>query len=106
QRELLQRNLPQAVAESDVVITNPTHFAVALKYDTQKADSPMINAKGQDLMAQRIKQIAKENDVPIVENMALARGLYSQTEVGDIIPVEYYKVIATVYSKIGYRIKK
>ena len=66
----------------------------------------MINAKGQDLMAQRIKQIAKENDVPMVENMALARELYSKTEVGDIIPVEYYKVIATVYSKIGYLNKK
>ncbi|MBR4449665.1 MAG: flagellar biosynthesis protein FlhB [Treponema sp.] len=106
QRELLQRNLPQAVAESDVVITNPTHFAVALKYDRQKTDSPMINAKGQDQMAQRIKQIAKENDVPMVENMALARELYSKTEVGDIIPIEYYKVIATVYSKIGYLNKK
>jgi flagellar biosynthetic protein FlhB len=106
QRQMAMARMMQEVPQADVIVTNPTHFAVALKYDTQKADSPMINAKGQDLMAQRIKQIAKENDVPMVENMALARELYSKTEVGDIIPVEYYKVIATVYSKIGYLNKK
>lgn len=102
QRDLLQRNMPKAVAESDVVITNPTHFAVALKFDREKADSPMVNAKGQDAMAQRIKQIAWENNVPQVENVPLARALYAQTEVGDIIPEEYIRAIAAVYKQIGY----
>ena len=100
QQQLLSQNIRQAVAESDVVITNPTHFAVALKYDQEKNDSPMVNAKGQDEIAQTIKSIAKENNVPIVENRPIARELYTNLQVGDIIPQIYFNVIATIYSQL------
>ena len=102
QREMLSQNIPKAVKEADVVITNPTHFAVALQWKRKVSDAPEVTAKGQDLTAQNIKRIAKENDVPIVENRPLARGLYADTEVGDIIPVTYLRAIATVYAQIGY----
>ena len=100
QRQLLASNIPRAVAESDVVITNPTHFAVALKYDTTQASAPMVNAKGEDFMAQRIKQIARENDVPIVENRPLARSLYAEVDLGAIIPDEYIKAVVVVYTQL------
>lgn len=100
QRQLLASNIPRAVAESDVVITNPTHYAVALKYDAAETDAPMVNAKGEDFMAQRIKEIARENDVPIVENRPLARGLYADVELGAIIPDMYFKAISIVYSHL------
>ena len=100
QQELLKQNIPKAVAESDVVITNPTHFAVALKYDTTVADSPMVNAKGADEVAFRIKKIAKENDIPIVENRPMARELYTNVELGDIIPEVYYSTVAVIYSHL------
>ena len=106
QRSLLQQNLPKAVAESDVVITNPTHFSVALKYEPEKNDSPVVNAKGQDLMAKKIRDLADEYGIPRVENVPLARALYSQTEVGDIIPQEYIRAIAAVYTQIDYLNKK
>ena len=100
QRELLQRNMPQQVAKSDVVITNPTHFAVALMYDQAVSDAPQVMAKGSDNLAFRIREIAKENDVPIVENRPLARGLYAETEIGDIIPSDYFSAIVTIYSHL------
>ena len=100
QRQLLASNIPRAVAESDVVITNPTHFAVALKYDTTQTDAPMVNAKGEDYMAQRIKEIARENDVPIVENRPLARSLYAEVDLGAIIPDMYLKAVALVYTQL------
>lgn len=100
QKQLLASNIPRAVAESDVVITNPTHFAVALKYDTAQSSAPMVSAKGEDFMAQRIKQIARENDVPIVENRPLARSLYADVDLGDIIPEDYFKAISLVYSHL------
>ena len=100
QRELLQRNMPQQVAKSDVVITNPTHFAVALMYDGAVSDAPQVMAKGSDNLALRIRDIARENDVPIVENRPLARSLYAETEIGDIIPSSYFSVIATIYSQL------
>lgn len=106
QRELLSRNIPRAVAESDVVITNPTHYAVALKYDSSLTDAPQVMAKGEDELAQRIKSIAKENDIPMIENRPLARGLYAETRVGDIIPVAYFSAIATVYAQIQNLKKK
>ena len=100
QRQLLSQNIPKAVAESDVVIANPTHFAVALKYDQSVADSPIVNAKGEDAMAQTIKRIAAENNISIVENRPLARDLYTNVEVGDIIPEVYYNAIAIIYSQL------
>lgn len=100
-RELLRRNIPKAVKESDVVITNPTHFAVALKYDKNIPNSaPQVNAKGEDDLAMTIKRIAKENDIPIVENKPLARGLYAETKIGDIIPEVYFKAISVIYAQL------
>lgn len=100
QRELLQNNIPKAVSESDVVIANPTHFAVALKYDQEVADAPQVTAKGEDQMAQTIKRIARENDIPIVEDKPIARTLYTETEIGDIIPDKYIRAIAVIYSHL------
>lgn len=100
QRKLLSQNIPKAVSESDVVITNPTHYAVALKYDTSVSDSPQVNAKGVDEVAQTIKRLARENNIPIVEDRPTARGLYTETDIGDIIPVKYYKTIALIYSHL------
>lgn len=100
EREMLQRNMPQQVAKSDVVITNPTHFAVALAYDTMKAEAPQVMAKGADQAAFRIRTLAEENNVPVVENRPLARALYAETEIGDIIPSEYFSAIAAVYSHL------
>ena len=100
QRQLLQQNIPKAVAESDVVITNPTHFAVALKYDTEIADAPIVNAKGEDHVAQTIKRLARENEIPIVENRPVARDLYTNIEVGDIIPNQYLETIAVIYTHL------
>ena len=106
QRALLQRNMPQAVAESDVVITNPTHFAVSLQYESDKYDAPRVTAKGADEVAFRIRTIAREHDVPIVENRPLARALYAETNVGDIIPEAYISAIVTIYTQIDYLNKK
>ena len=100
QRQLLSQNVRKAVAESDVVIANPTHFAVALKYDTSIADSPMVNAKGEDNQALLIRRIAEENHVPVVENRPVARELYTNVEVGDIIPDIYFTVLAEIYSHL------
>ena len=100
QRQLLQQNIPKAVSEADVVITNPTHFAVVLKYDTAVADAPMVTAKGEDEMAFTIRRFAKEYNKPIVENKPVARGLYTDTQIGDIIPSDYWKVISVIYSHI------
>ncbi len=106
QRQLLSQNIPKAVAESDVVVTNPTHFAVALKYDPDVADSPMVNAKGEDNTALTIRRIAAENNISIVENRPVARDLYTNLEVGDIIPEVYYSAIAVIYSHLEKYQKK
>lgn len=102
QREMLRTNIAKAVRESDVVIANPTHYAVALQWQMGTQDSPQVTAKGEDLTALQIKKIAKDNDVPIQENKPLARTLYTNLEVGDIIPIEYAMAVATVYREIGY----
>lgn len=96
QRQIALRRMLQDVPKADVVITNPTHFAVAIKYDPKVADAPMVVAKGQDYMALRIKEIAKENKVEIVENKQLARTLYSTVEIGDKIPPELFQAVAEV----------
>lgn len=106
QKELLQQNMPKAVREADVVITNPTHFAVSMKYDKEVNASPQITAKGQDETALLMRRIASENNVPIVENKPLARSLYAETEVGDIIPEKYFSVLANIYAEIMKHNKK
>jgi len=96
QREISLRRMMSEIPKADVVITNPTHFAVALKYDADVAPAPVVIAKGQDYIAQRIKEIAKEHQVEIVENKLLARALYESTEIGETIPPELYQAVAEV----------
>lgn len=103
-RNLLYQNLPKAVSEADVVITNPTHYAVAVKYDKDVMQAPIVNAKGADEIAMRIKSLAKENNVEIVENKLLARELYTKVEIGDIIPEEYLQAMAIILAKV-YKLK-
>lgn len=92
----LRRKALKDVPLADVVITNPTHYAIALKYDPKAGSAPKVTAKGADLLAQRIKTIARENKVPTVENRTLARGLYAAVEVGKLVPPEYYQAVAEV----------
>lgn len=98
--QMSQRRMMQAVPTADVVITNPTHIAVALKYDQVFAPAPMVVAKGADKVAEKIKQLARENNVPIRENKPLARALFAQTEIGDIIPEDLYKAVATILAQL------
>ena len=104
QREMAMRRMMQEVPKADVVITNPTHYAVAIKYDEAKRDAPFVVAKGVDYTAQKIKLVAKENEVITVENRPLARALYSQTEIGDTIPEEFFKAVAEILAFV-YRTK-
>jgi len=104
-REILSQNIMQEVPKADVVITNPTHYAVALSYRAQSMSAPTVVAKGVDDLAQRIKQIAFENDVPVMENRPLARALYSEVELGDTIPEQYFEAVVTVFKEI-YRMNR
>jgi flagellar biosynthesis protein FlhB len=98
--EKARRRMMANVPKSDVVITNPTHFAVALKYDPDTMQAPVVMAKGADLVAQRIRELARENDVPIVENPPLARALYASAEIDEEIPAEHYRAMAEVISYV------
>ena len=95
-----QRRMMQDLPKADVVITNPTHFAVAIKYDADKYDAPYIVAKGCDHLAAKIKEVAKENKVEIVENKPLARMLYYNVELGGVIPPELYKAVADILAMV------
>jgi len=106
QREMLSQNIPKAVKEADVVITNPTHFAVAVQWERGVQEAPVVTAKGEDMTAQNMKRIARENNVPLMENRPLARGLYHDAKVGDIIPEAYWRAIAIIYAQIGFMDKK
>jgi flagellar biosynthetic protein FlhB len=101
-RELMRQNYTTSVPTADVVITNPTHLAVALRYDQMSMPGPMVVAIGADEMSARIRQIAQENDVPLVENKPLAWALYRETDVGDIIPYAYWNTVAVILSKVWY----
>jgi len=98
-QERARGRMMSAVPEADVVVTNPTHFAVALKYSPDDMNAPMMVAKGADLVAKRIREIAEENEVPIVQNPPLTRALYASGEIDQEIPIEHYKAVAEV---IGY----
>ncbi len=98
--EFLARNLPEDISRSQVVITNPTHFAVALRYVVGEMDAPLVTAKGRDRIALKMKELAVESDVPIVENKPLARALYAELEVGDEIPEEYYHAVVIVFKEL------
>ena len=94
----------QAVQDADVVITNPTHYAVALSYKEERNSAPVVVAKGRDLLALRIKERAQEKEVAIVENKQLAQSLYFFCEVGDEVPEDMYKAVAEVLAYV-YNLK-
>ena len=98
--ERARLRMMSAIPEADVVVTNPTHFAIALKYKPDEMDAPRCVAKGQDLVALRIREIAEENDIAIVENPPLAQALYASVEVDVEIPPEHYKAVAEVISYV------
>lgn len=100
QREMSRQRMMQDVPKADVVVTNPTHFAVALKYDSEVSSAPKVLAKGQNLIALRIKEIAYENRVPVVENKPLARALYKSVDIGDEIPADLYQAVAEVLAYV------
>ncbi|MCG9767449.1 MULTISPECIES: flagellar biosynthesis protein FlhB [Pseudoalteromonas] len=100
QREMSQRRMMQDVPDADVVVTNPTHYSVALKYDTERAGAPIVIAKGVDELAMQIRKIAKGNEVPIVESPVLTRSLYHTTEVGDQIPEQLFTAVAQVLAYV------
>jgi flagellar biosynthesis protein FlhB len=102
--ERARKRMMAAVPKASVVITNPTHYAVALKYELGDTGAPKVVAKGADLLALRIREIAEENDVPIVENPPLARSLYATVEVDREIPPEHYKAVAEIISYV-FRLK-
>lgn len=99
-QQLLNSNMIQNVPKADVVITNPTHYAVALEYDGRRMNGPVVTAKGQDNVAQRIKAVAKENDVPIVENRYLARSIYAEVRIGDEIPEKHFQAVSIILREI------
>lgn len=96
QRSIATRRMMEDLKRSDVVITNPTHLAVALKYDPAKFEAPYVLAKGQGQVAQKIKEIAREQNIVIMENKPLARALYNQVEIGQVVPKDLYKAVAEV----------
>jgi flagellar biosynthetic protein FlhB len=95
-REMSLKRMMAAVPEADVIITNPTHFAIAISYNPDKKDVPIVVAKGVDYMAQKIKEKARESKVQIVENKPLARALYYTVEIDQAIPPELYNAVAEV----------
>ncbi|SOB93097.1 flagellar biosynthetic protein FlhB [Ureibacillus xyleni] len=105
QREMAMRRMMQEIPNADVVITNPTHYAIALKYDDQSMEAPTVIAKGTDFIAQKIKLIAKENNIVMVENRPLARAMYDQVEIGQQVPEEFFKAVAEILAYV-YRIKR
>jgi flagellar biosynthetic protein FlhB len=102
QRQLLRKRMLASVKTATVVVTNPTHYAVALEYKRDQMFAPKVVAKGVDFMAERIKKAAREHSVPVVENVTLARALYANTEVGDTIPGDLFEAVAEV---LAYLIK-
>ncbi|HTV73735.1 MAG TPA: flagellar biosynthesis protein FlhB [Candidatus Acidoferrales bacterium] len=105
QREFARRRMMQAVPRATVVVTNPTHFAVALEWDELKMDAPVIIAKGADLLAKRIRDIAREHGIPIMENPPLARTLYERVELDHPIPPNLYAAVAQVIAFV-YKLKR
>ena len=105
QRQMAQKRMMNDVKKADVIVTNPTHISVALKYDGDGMVAPAVMAKGADHLALRIREIAKENDIPIVENIMLARTLYSTVKVGHGVPRTLYKAVAEILAFV-YKLKR
>ncbi len=104
QAQASRQRMMQDVPDADVVVTNPTHLAIAIKYDPAQMPAPLILAKGAGLIAQRIKKLAIENDVPVVENKELAQNLYKIIDVGDAIPSEFFLAVAEILAYV-YKMK-
>ena len=100
QQEMAQERMMQDVPDADVVITNPTHFAVAIKFDIDTMEAPVVLAKGQDELAQRIKELAQENEIEVVEEKPVARALYRMAEIGEEIPAELYQAVAEILAYV------
>ena len=105
QMQMAQKRMMSSVPSADVIITNPTHYAVALSYDNTKNKAPVVVAKGIDFIALRIKEVARENNIPIIENPALARSLFEQIEIDREIPNDFYKAMAEIFSYV-YELKR
>ncbi len=105
QMEMAQRRMMEEVPTADVVVTNPTHYAVALRYDSENMGAPVVVAKGSELVAAQIRSLARENDVPLVAAPPLARALYFSTELGDAIPEGLYRAVAQVLAYV-YQLKQ
>lgn len=106
QMRMMQQRMMSAIPTADVVVTNPTHYAVALKYDKNKAAAPMVVAKGVDFVAFKIREIAQNNKIPIVENRPLARALYKLVPIDGIIPADMFVAVAEVLAYVYNRDKK
>jgi flagellar biosynthetic protein FlhB len=104
QRDMARKRMMQAVKKADVIITNPTHIAIALQYDKDKMVAPKVVAKGADFMAERIKQIGRENGVVLVENVPLARAMFKAVKVGQVIPRNLFQAVAEVLAYV-YKLK-
>jgi flagellar biosynthesis protein FlhB len=104
QREMVRRRMMQQVPKATVVVTNPTHLAIALRYDPAENDAPVVLAKGKRLIAERIKQIARENGIPMVEDKPLARAMYNLVEIGYPIPAQFFTAVAEILAYV-YRLK-
>lgn len=102
-REIVMQQIGKAVPEADVIVTNPTHFSVAIRYDPDSMGAPRVTAKGADLIALRMRQIARQNEVPIIERPPLARALYWNIDVGQEITLEHYEAVAELLAYV-YRI--
>ena len=99
-RRLMQKQMLAAVATADIVLTNPTHYAVALRYERGRDHAPVVLAKGENRFAQRIKALAAENGVPMVENKPVARMLFALGQVGEPIPSELYQAVASILAVV------
>ncbi|MBW7886928.1 MAG: flagellar biosynthesis protein FlhB [Bacteroidetes bacterium] len=104
QRQIAYRRMMTDVPKADVVVTNPTHFAIALQYDAKKMHAPKVLAKGADLMAQKIKEVAKQHNIPTVEDKPLAQALYKTVDIGEYIPEKLFQAVAQILAYI-YRLK-
>lgn len=100
QREMSQKRMMQSVGDATVVITNPTHLAIAIKYEDGKTEAPKVTAKGADNIAIKIKELARENEVPIIENKPLARLIYSEVEIDQEIPQDMYQAVAEILAMV------
>ncbi len=105
QREMARKRMMKEVAKADVIITNPTHISIAIKYDKARMVAPVVVAKGADVVALRIRELAQINQVPIVENITIARALYKEVKLGESIPRNLYLAVAEILSFV-YRLKK